>query len=105
MIQANDVVIVLRPDLDDEGKYGGDFKVIHSVTGPVTMQAEHVYDLACLALIMSLMLEFVEKSDKPLTDEFAAFVEKTHPKVFEEVAMALVGSGGVDTTTISTRVH
>jgi hypothetical protein len=105
MIQANDVVIVLRPDLDAEGKYDGDFKVIHSVIGPVTMQAEHVYDMACLALIMSLMLEFVEKSDKLLVEEFTAFVEKTHPKVFEEVAVALVSSGGVDTTTISTRVH
>lgn len=104
MIQANDVVIVLRPDLDDEGKYDGDFKVIHAVVGPVTMQAEHVYDMACLALIMSLTLEFIDQSDKSLNDEFVEYVEKAHPKVFEEVATALV-NGGTNTTAISTSVH
>jgi hypothetical protein len=104
MIQANDVVVILRPELDDDGNYDGDFKVIHSVVGPVTMQTKHVYDMACHALIMSLMLEFVEQSGKPMADEFAAYIDKTHPKLFEEVAMALVG-GGDSTTTISTRVH
>lgn len=104
MIQANDVVVILRPELDDDGNYDGDFKVIHTVVGPVTVQSEHVYDLSCIALIMSLALEFVEQSGKPLADEFAAYIDKTHPNLFEEVAMALVG-GGDKTTTISTRVH
>lgn len=104
MIQANDVVIVLRPDLDDEGKYDGDFKVIHAVVGPVTMEAEYVYDMACLALSMSLALEFAEQSNTSLHDEFIAYLEKTHPKVFEEVATALM-NGDTNTIAISTSVH
>jgi len=102
MIQANDVVVILRPELDDEGNYDGNFKIIHSVAGPVTMQPTHVYDMSCHAILMSLVLEFVEQGGKPLADEFAAYIDKTHPKLFEEVATALVGGGD---NTAATRFH
>lgn len=105
MLNANDVVIVLRPELDTDGNYDGDFKVIHAVIGPVTMHTKHVYDLSCLGLIMTMMLEYVEQLGKPTTDDFTAYVDKNHPNIFEDLAVALIKGGDNLTTTISTRVH
>lgn len=102
MIEKNDVVVIIRPKLENDGKYVGNFNIIHTISGPVTINPADMHDVASVGLIMSLLLLWIEEN-KEAAEYFEEFVEKHHLDKFEDLAVAI--ATGESTTNLSGTVH
>lgn len=102
MIEKNDVVVILRPKLNRSGDYNGDYSVIHSISGPITIDPADMYEVASVGLIMSLVLLWMEENEE-VAEYFEDYVEKNHLDKFEQLAIA-IDSGG-STINLSGTVH
>jgi hypothetical protein len=102
MIEKNDVVVIIRPKLDSKGNYDGDFSIIHSISGPITIDPADMHDVASVGLIMALMLLWMEENEE-VAEYFEDYVEKNHLDKFEELAVAI--ATGESTVNLSGTVH
>lgn len=102
MIQQNDVVVIIRPKLDRNGEYDGDFSIIHSISGPITIDHADMHDVASVGLIMALMLLWMEENEE-VAEYFEKYVEKHHLDKFEDLAIAI--ESGESTVNLSGTVH
>tara|TARA_R110000803_G_scaffold32874_5_gene72180 strand:- start:840 stop:1184 length:345 start_codon:yes stop_codon:yes gene_type:complete len=59
-IQPNDVVMVLRPYIDEEGDWDGSFHILNSIHGPVTMDKSDVESLMGLCVLTSSVIQFMD---------------------------------------------
>lgn len=60
-IKPNDVALIFRPYLDDEGGWTGQFNVLVSAFGPPTVSEEHISDMMSLAIMLSAAISLIEK--------------------------------------------
>lgn len=60
-IKPNDVALILRPYVDDNGGWTGQFNVLVSAFGPPTVSEEHISDLMSLAIMLSAAIALIEK--------------------------------------------
>ena len=102
MIQKNDVVIVIRPELDDEGNYVGNYKLMHTICGPITLDPADMEEIASVGLIMSLLMLYIEERSYAAED-FEEYVEKHHLEKFQDLAIAI--QSGESTVNLSGVVH
>jgi hypothetical protein len=102
MIEKNDVVVIIRPKLDSGGEYDGDFSIIHTISGPITINPADMHDIASVGLIMSLLLLWIEENED-VAEYFEKYVEKHHLDKFEDLAVAI--ATGESTSNLSGTVH
>jgi len=68
-LKPNDVTIVLRPHYKHGEKWDGDFQVLISGIGPVTMEEEDFASLVHIAMIIAATVPLIDE-DPALADRF-----------------------------------
>jgi len=59
-LKPNDVAMVLRPNLDEEGDWDGSFVILNSVYGPVTMKQDDLESLMGLCVLVSSVIQYMD---------------------------------------------
>lgn len=70
-IKPNDVVVILRPNFEEETEWDGVFEIIIGGFGPVTMPADSIRDLVSMAMLIATTVQMMEK-DVDLTERIMA---------------------------------
>lgn len=70
-IHPNDVAIILRPTLEDDQDWNGNFEIIISGFGPMTMSEENARELISMAMLVASIIPMMEKDEK-LTERVMA---------------------------------
>jgi hypothetical protein len=61
-LRPNDVAIILRPTIQD-GMWAGDFEVLVSGFGPVTLKKEHMDDMIGMGVLVASVVPFMEEHE------------------------------------------
>jgi hypothetical protein len=61
-LRPNDVAIILRPTIQD-GMWAGDFEVLVSGFGPVTLKKEHMDDMIGMGVLIASVVPFMEEHE------------------------------------------
>ena len=63
-IHPNDVAIVLRPDYREGEEWNGNFEILISGFGPVTMPEESMRELVSMAMLVATIVPMMEQDQK-----------------------------------------
>ena len=84
-LKPNDVAVVLRPHCKDGEKWGGDFQVMISGVGPVTMNDEDFSSLVHIGMVIAATVQLIDE-DPDLADRFLDKVKEMHNQsILEEL--------------------
>ena len=84
-LKPNDVALVLRPHYKAGEKWNGDFQVMISGVGPVTMSEEDFSSLIRIAMIIATSVQLIDE-DPTLADRFLEKVkERYNQSALEEL--------------------
>lgn len=61
-LKPNDVAIILRPNIQN-GKWEGDFEVLVSGFGPITLSKEHMDDMIGMGVLVASVVPFMEEHE------------------------------------------
>ena len=67
-IHPNDVAIILRPDYKEGEEWSGNFEILISGFGPVTMPPESIRELISMAMLIATIVPMMEQDEK-LTEQ------------------------------------
>lgn len=81
--KPNDVAVILRPVINADEKWDGDFELSVCAVGPVTLNEEDMQDMLAVATLMATTV--------PLMEEDKAFAKKIMDKCDE-----IYADGGID---------
>jgi hypothetical protein len=88
----NDVAVVLRPVIKD-GTCNGDFELMVSVVGPITLPQEEIRTLVSIASLLASAVPLMEES-KPFTE----LLMKKCEEIYEDGGYVLMNEVVVDQT-------
>jgi hypothetical protein len=88
MLEPNDVVVILRPEIVD-GETTGDFKIIQAIVGPVEMDTEDMLDFASVAMMMIVLLSYVEDSGEKVAADVEKYIEENCLHHFDQLREAI----------------
>lgn len=96
--KPNDVAVILRPVINADEKWDGDFELMVCAVGPVTLAEEEMQDMIAVATLMATTV--------PMMEEDKAFTEKLMKKCDEIYADGKIDLGDstvVDDTHVLTQ--
>jgi hypothetical protein len=88
MLEPNDVVVILRPEIVN-GETTGDFKIIQAVVGPVSMETEDMIDFASIAMMMIVLLSYVEDAGEKVAADVEKYIEEHCLDHFDQLREAI----------------
>lgn len=77
--QPNDIAIIFRPSLVDNEEWDGEYQVLISVVGPVTMKQEDFDKMMSVASVVSSTVHLMETDE-----EMCEAILENYRKFFEE---------------------
>lgn len=63
-LQPNDVAVILRPLIDEEGNWLGEYEVLVTGFGPVTMTREQMDDMIGMGVLLASVVPLMGKDEK-----------------------------------------
>jgi hypothetical protein len=63
-IHPNDVAVILRPSFEEGQDWNGNFEIIISGFGPMTMPEENVREMMSMAMLIATVIPMMEKDVK-----------------------------------------
>lgn len=57
----NDVAVILRPKFEEDNKWHGEFEVLVTGFGPITMEKEQMDDMIGMGVILASVVPLMEK--------------------------------------------
>jgi hypothetical protein len=69
--KPNDVAVILRPIINKDEKWDGDFELMVCAVGPVTLAEEDMQDMVAVATLMATTVPMMEE-DKAFTEKLYA---------------------------------
>jgi hypothetical protein len=76
-LKPNDVALVLRPHCKDGEKWNGNFQVMISGVGPVTMSEEDFASLVHIGMVIATSVQLIDE-DPALADRFIERVKANY---------------------------
>ena len=83
--KPNDVAVIMRPIMKEDGEWNGDFELMVCAVGPVTLKEEDMHDMVGVATLMATTV--------PMMEEDKTFTEKIMRKCDE-----IYADGNIDVT-------
>jgi hypothetical protein len=84
-LKPNDVALVIRPHYKEGEKWDGNFQVMISGVGPVTMSEEEFASLVHIAMVIATSVQLIDE-DPALAERFLDKVkEQYNQSAFEEL--------------------
>lgn len=77
--KPNDVAVVMRPVMKDDGEWSGEFELMVCVVGPVTLDEEHMQDLVGVGTLMATTVSIMEEDTT-----FTARILKKCDEIYQE---------------------
>jgi hypothetical protein len=63
-VKPNDVVVILRPNFEEEKEWDGCFEILIGGFGPVTMPADNMRELVSMAMLIGTTVQIMEQDAK-----------------------------------------
>jgi hypothetical protein len=63
-LQPNDVAVILRPLIGEDGKWVGEYEVLVTGFGPVTMTRDQMDDLIGMGVLLASVVPLMGKDEK-----------------------------------------
>ena len=95
--KPNDVAVILRPIIDKDKKWDGNFELMVCAVGPVTLAEEDMQDMVAVATLMATTVPLMEE-DKKFTEK----VMKKCDEIYEQGKIDVGGDKPVDKTHVLT---
>jgi hypothetical protein len=102
MLEPNDAVVILRPEIVN-GETTGDFKIIQAVVGPVSMETEDMIDFASIAMMMIVLLSYVEDGGEKIAADVEKYIEEHYLHYFDQLREAI--ESGSTTINVPKTIH
>ncbi len=68
----NDVAVILRPKFEEDGKWHGEFEVLVTGFGPITMTKEQMDDMIGMGVLLASVVPYMEH-DPEFVDKLGKF--------------------------------
>jgi hypothetical protein len=63
-LKPNDVAVILRPTVDDDGKWMGEYEVLVTGFGPVTLTRTEMDDMVGMGVLLASVVPLMAKDEK-----------------------------------------
>ena len=95
--KPNDVAVIMRPIMKENGEWNGDFELMVCAVGPVTLKEEDMHDMVGVATLMATTVPMMEE-DKSFTEK----IMKKCDEIYADGDIALGDERSVDKTHVLT---
>lgn len=95
MLKPNDVVVILRPELTADNTLTGDYKLIHGMAGPVTMDTEDSLKMLSIGMMMVAMLSYLEDADEKTAKSIQEYIDSHFLKQFNALQTAVKNGSAI----------